>query len=416
MNRFLVPLSVAALAMLSGCPNPEDEQEDLKPVDVTVGVAIAEPGNPANPAIEPAVAYDGTRVHMVYCQNSGAAVHDLFYVSKVGAGGFSPPAPVFPGSAADSRKPHVFLDGSGTLHIVWEEGTSPNREVFYATINSSGTISPSSNLSNSTEDEANPRVHTDSSNRVHVVWEGATPPPTPTISVFYRRTQGSVFLPPVVLPKSGGNQPAEMPDITTDEGDRVYVVWSELNATVRNIRMVRSDDNGTMFGTPPGVAFAVSGNVDMTQPRVAGGADGEVFLCFVGLDSQGERGMFVTYTRSGYSMAGPGQLAASETGGIRDPSISAFERDSGDYTVMVAWSDGGATGGNILVHASHDNGANYPEDPTDLSQGNTQPASNLRPMIAMDDNELIAVWQGQPQGGGVVRTWTSNSTYKLPKD
>jgi hypothetical protein len=405
-----------AVALLAGCGPGDEDETELKPVEFTIGVAVAEPAAPANPAIEPAVAYDGTRVHLVYCQNDGNGLHDLMYTSRIGAGSFATPAPVFPASTVDSRNPHVYLADSGTLHIVWEEGTSPNRDIYYATINASGIISAAANLTTSAEDEANPRVHVDSSGRVHVVWEGSTPPPSPTISIFYRRTQGAIFLSPVVLPKANGNQPAQMPDIATDIGDRVYVVWAEQNGTSRDIRMVRSDDNGANFGTPPGKSYAISGSIDMTQPRIAGGTDGEVFMCFIGQDDQGERAVFATFTRSGYSMVTPGQLASSETGGIRDPAIAAFEQDNDDFTVVIAWSDGGATGGNILVHASADNGGNYPKSPTDLSQGNTQPASNNRPAIAMDDNELIVVWQGQPQGGGVVRTWTSNNSYKLPKD
>ncbi len=412
--RLRLLLALSGMLLLAACPQDEEKDPALEPVEFTPGVAVAEPATPTNAAIEVAVAYDGTRTHLVYCQNDGAGDHDIMYTARVGAGSFALPAPVFPGSVVDSREPHVCLDGTGTLHIVWEEGTSPNREIYYATINASGSISAATPLTATTEDEANPRVHVDSTNRVHVVWEGSTPPPTPTSSIFYRRTQASVFLAAVVLPKANGSQPAEMPDICTDAGDRVYVVWSEQNGSARNIRLLRSDDNGANFGAT-GNGFAAHGGVDLTQPRIAGGTDGEIFLVFIGQDSQGERAVFATFTRTGYSMASPGQLSNNQTGGIRDPSIAVHEQSNGQFTVVVAWNDGGATGGNMMVHASHDSGEHYPGDPTDLSQGNTQPASNRRPMIAVDDNELIAAWDGQPQGGGVVRAWLSNSSYKLPK-
>jgi hypothetical protein len=256
----------------------------------------------------------------------------------------------------------------------------------------------------------------DGTGRVHVVWEGATPAPSPSSSIFYRRTQGSVFLSVDVLPKAdGGNQPAQMPDITTDAGDRVFVIWAEQNGAVRSLRMVRSDDNGANFGTPPDRDFVLSGTVDMTWPRIIGGNDGQVFLCFTGQDSQAERGVFASYTSTGFSMALPGQLALSQTGGLRDPAIAAYRRDNGAHTVVIAWSDGGPSGGSIVIHASHDSGRTYPEGTTDLSQGNTQPATNLRPAVALDDNELIACWHAQPQGGGTVRIWTSNTSYKLPR-
>jgi hypothetical protein len=411
----LALLGAIAAALLVACDHNKDEKE-LKPVEITPGIAVAQPTTGTDPAIEPAVAYDGTRVHLVYSQNNGAGRHDLMYVARVGAGPFSNPAPVFPASASDSRNTDVHLDANGTLHIVWEEGTSPNRDIWYATINASGSISTASNLSTTVDqDEANPRVHVDGNGRVHVVWEGSTPPPTPTTSIFYRRTQGSIFLATVTLPKApNSNQPAQMPDIATDAGGRIYAVWAEQNGPSRDIRMVRSDDGGMNFGTSQGQDFVVRGTVDMTSPRIVGGKDGEVFLCFVGQDTQGERAVYATYTRTGFSMAQPGQLASSKAGGLREPAIAAYKRNSGEHTVMIAWNDGTAAGGNIVVHASHDSGANYPKSPTNLSQGNTQPATNRRPAIAMDNNELVTAWEGQPQGGGVLKTWTSTSTYKLP--
>ncbi|MBX3458791.1 MAG: hypothetical protein KF696_02360 [Planctomycetes bacterium] len=414
MTRKLLP--IALLALLSGCPSEEEEAADLKPIEITVATATGQPATPTNPAIEPAVAYDGTRVHLVYCQHDGSGNHNLMYTARVGAGSFASPAPLHPASAGDSRKPHCCLDTAGTLHVVWEEGTSPNRDIWYVTINAVGTISTATPLTATPEDEASPRVHVDASGRVHAVWQGIATSPSPSSAVFYRRTQAGLFLPAVILPKVNAGQPAEMPDITTDAFGRVYAVWAEQNGTSRDIRMVRSDDNGANFGHPPGgTGFVASGSVDLTFPRVAGGKDGEVFLAYLGQDSQGDRAVFATFTQSGYSMASPGQLASSATGGLRDLAIAAFHRGDDKYNVFVAFNDGGPTGGNIVVRASHNNGANFPGKAKDLSQGSTQPASNRLPAIALDDNELIAAWEAQPQGGGVVRIWQSTNSYKLPK-
>lgn len=399
--------------LLGACAEEDDETSNPKPITITVGVAIAQPATPTDQAIEPAIAYDGTRTHMVYCQYDGAARHDLMYVQRVGGGSFTPPAPVFPGSAADSRAPHVFLDGAGILHMVWVEGTSPNRDIYYATRTAGGTLTTPTNLTVTAEDETNPRVHVDSASRIHVVWEGSTVPPNPTTAIFYRRTQGSIFLAPVILPKAMGNMPAEMPDLCTDQSDRVYVVWAESDGTSRNIRMLRSDDNGATFGGV-GNGLAASGSVDMMQPRVEGGLDGEVFLAFVGQAVNGDRALFGTFTRTGGTFAAPGQLITSETGGIRDPEIAVFRRPDDNFTVMLVCNDGGVTGGNILVKASHDNASSWPGDPVNISQGNSQPSTNQRPVLALDDNELIVSWVAQPQGGGVVTTWTNVNDYELP--
>lgn len=411
LERLLL-FALLALA-LGACAEDPNEEEESKPIKITQGVGIPQPATPTDPAIEPAIAYDGTRTHLVYCQHDGVSQHDIMYTQRVGGGSFTAPTPVFPASAADSRTPHVFLDNAGTLHMVWVEGTSPNREIYYATRSAGGTLTTPANLTNTSEDENNPRVHVDSASRIHVVWEGSTTPPNPTTAIFYRRTSGTVFLAAVILPKAMGNMPAEMPDICTDQGDRIYVVWAESDGSSRNIRMVRSDDNGANFGGV-GNGLAASGSVDMTQPRVEGGLDGEVFLAFVGQALNGDRALFATFTRTGGTFASPGQLITSQTGGIRDPEIAAFRRPDDNFTVVLVCNDGGVTGGNILIKASHDNATNWPGDPVNISQGNSQPSTNQHPALDLDDNELIVTWGAQPQGGGIVTAWTTVNDYELP--
>jgi hypothetical protein len=411
-KRWIFLAVLALLLNLTACAQDPEEEEEVKPIDITPGVALAEPALPANAAVDPAIAYDGTRVHLVYSHNDGAT-YDLMYTQRVGGGSFSAPAPIFPASTGHSRNAHVFMDSSATLHIVWEQGTTPNREIYYATRTSGGTLTTATNMTNTSEDEANPRVHVDGTGRIHSVWEGSTAPPNPTTAIFYRRTQGSIFLAATILPKLNGNQPAEMPDLCTDVGNRIYVFWAEGDGSSRNIRMVRSDDSGQNFGSV-GSGLAVSGSVDLMQPRAQGGLDGEVFLTFVGQAVNGERALFATFTRTGGTFADPGQLITSDTGGIRDPEMAAFRRSDDSYTIVVVCNDGPAGGGNIVVKSSHDNGSNWTGDPVNLSQGNSQPSTNVTPVVALDDNELIVSWAAQPPGGGVVTTWTSNSNYELP--
>lgn len=413
MRKTFWLLAMTLLLLQAACGPTEEEEEKVKPITITPGVALPEPATPTDPAADPAIAYDGTRVHLVYSHDDGAGQYDLMYAQRIGGGGFSAPAPVFPASTGQSRNAHVFLDAAGTLHMVWEEGTTPNREIYYATRNAGGSLSTPANMTNTGEDEADPRVHVDSTGRVHIVWTGTTAPPTPTSTIFYRRTSGGIFVAAYPLPKLSGNPPAEMPDICTDAGDRVYVVWAESDGTSRNIRMMRSDNNGQSFGNV-GTGLAESGAVDLTQPRVQGGLDGEVFLVFIGQDTAGERALYSKFTRTGGTFGGRVRLLSSDSGGIRDPELAAFRRPDDNYTVMVACNDGVAGGGNILVMASHDNATNWPGSPVNLSQGNTQPSSNVTPVLALDDNELIVAWAAQPPAGGIVTTWTSNSNYSLP--
>ncbi|MBK9973168.1 MAG: hypothetical protein IPP14_00060 [Planctomycetes bacterium] len=414
MRRSLAFVLCLVALVLAGCGAGNDQNDPPKPINITPGVAQAEPIAPTNAAIEPTIAYDGTRTHLVYCQNGGAANHDLMYCQRVGGGTFSAPAALFAASTNDSRRPHCALDSAGNLHVVWVEGTAPNRDIMYCTRSTAGVISSASNLSNTVgQDENNPRIHIDVAGRLHIVWEGSTPPPSPTSAAFYCRTVGSVFASPVAMPFGMSGISGEMPDVGTDADQHVYVVWSESVGPNRIIRMMRSDDNGANFNNIGG-GTAVGGTADKTEPRIVCGLLGEVVLTFVAQNTAGDRALFGCNTQTGGTFTDPVVLFNSTTGGVRSPSISRFRQSDGVRVIAVAFNDGAAGGGNILVKTSRDGGFSWPGDPVDLSIGNSEPSTNRTPATALDDNELILAWAGQPMGGGVVRSFTSANTYGIP--
>ncbi|HRJ77238.1 MAG: hypothetical protein HPKKFMNG_00155 [Planctomycetes bacterium] len=404
--RKILPL--LPLCFLIAACGPEDEEEPGgAAIKVTINSPTPEPLTPANAAIEPAVAYDGSRVHLVYAQSNGSGSHDVVYTSALVGGAFVAPATLLVSATDDSRKPQCALDSLGTLHVVWEEGNAPNREVYYATRTSGGTITTSNLTNTAGSDESSPRVHVDSNNRVHVVWESGG-------NVYYRRKIIS-FGSAIPLPHVTGGSNAESPDVCTDVSDRVYVLWSEQVSGRRNLRLLRSDDNGSNFGQVSTDGLAVRGSVSMTEPRVKGGLDGEVFLAFIGQDAGGDRGLYSTYTRNGGSVfATPNGLYTSSTGGIRQPSIAVFRRPDNNYSVFIAANDGTLLGGNILAFASRDNGERFKGGPHELSKTFCQANTCTFPVLALDADDCVAAWMGQPGAGGVVRTFMQVNKYELP--
>ena len=402
LRRWIAAIGV--LALLASCAPPDEDDEDpLSPVDITVGLGDPEPSAPTDPAIEPAIAFSGTRIYLVYAQDDGLGDHDIMFTEKLTAGGYSAPAPLQVSPTADSRNPSCALDSLGTLHVVWEEGTAPNRDIYYATRTAGGTITATPLTATPATDEANPRIHVDEGDRLHIVWGSGG-------QIWYRRKTTS-FFPAVQLPLSTTGIDGQTPDVVTDGGERVYVIWSENQGSTRDLRLLRSDDNGQNFAVE---TMAHTGTVVMTEPRIAGGIDGEVFLTFVGQDTVGDRGLFASFTRNGGVFVGLQQIHLSQTSGVRQPSIQTFRRADNGINIVIAFNDGtAAVGGNILVKMSHDAGLNYPGDPVNISIGSADPL-NFNPDIRLDDNELIIVWQGEPTGGGVVTTFTSVSTYTLP--
>ncbi|CAG0927197.1 hypothetical protein PLCT1_00271 [Planctomycetaceae bacterium] len=406
MRKILLLLPIAAL-LVSCAPDEEAEEPGGPAIEVTISAPTAEPTSPVNAAIEPALAYDSPRIHLVYAQTDGVGSHDIVYNSALVGGPFTTPANILVSGGADSRNPQCAFDSTGTLHIVWEEGNAPTRDIFYATRTSGGTIT-SANLTNTgAADESSPRIHVDPSNRVHVVWESGG-------AVFYRRKTTS-FGTAIPLPHVTGGSTAQSPDVATDAGERVYVLWSEQIAANRNLRILRSDDNGTNFGEVSVDGLAQRGSVSMTDPRIEGGLDGEVFLAFVGQDTGGDRAVFSCRTGTGgASFSSPQQLYTSTTGGIRTPTLAVFRRPDDNYTVMIAINDGTLTGGNVLLFASRDNNFNFLGGPHKLSETFCQAGTCTLPVLALDTDDCVAVWMGQPAAGGVVRTFAQINKYTLP--
>lgn len=402
---LLLPLAV----FLAACGPEDDKNEPGGPaIEVTINAATSEPASPANAAREPAIAYDSSRVHLVYAQSDGMGSHDILYNSALVGGPFGTPATILASAGADSRNPQCALDSTGTLHIVWEEGNAPNRDIHYATRTSGGTITPANLTNTPSADESSPRIHVDASNRVHVVWESGG-------NVLYRRKTTS-FGAAIPLPHVTGGSSAQSPDVCTDGGERVYVVWSEQLSTTRNIRILRSDDNGANFGEVSADGFAQRGTVVMTEPRITGGLDGEVFMAFIGQDTGSERAAFFCRTGTGGQTFGSlKQLYTSTTGGIRQPCIAVFKRPDNNFTVMVAFNDGTLAGGNILAYASRDNGFHFLGGPHKLSETFSQANTCTVPAMALDADDLVAAWQGQPAAGGTVRTFSQINKYALPK-
>lgn len=406
MRKYLLLLPLAAL--LSACGPEEEGNEPGGPaIEVTINTPTAEPLAPANAAIEPSLAFDSSRIHLVYAQTDGLGSHDIVYNSAIVGGPFGTPATILASPSADSRNPQCALDSTGTLHIVWEEGNAPNRDIHYATRTAGGTITPANLTSTAGSDESSPRIHIDASNRVHVVWESGG-------NVLYRRKTTS-FGTAIPLPHVTGGSTAQSPDVCSDVGERVYVVWSEQVATNRNLRILRSDDNGTNFGEVSVDGLAQRGSVVMTEPRIKGGLDGEVFMAFIGQDTGGDRAAFFCRTGTGGQTFGSlKQLYTSSTGGIRQPSISVFRRPDDNYTVMVSFNDGTLVGGNVLAYASRDNGFHFLGGPHKLSETFCQANTCTLPAIVLDTDDLVATWQGQPAAGGVVRTFAQINKYTLP--
>jgi List-Bact-rpt repeat protein len=158
---------------------------------------------------------------------------------------FEPPANVS-SNPGDSRHPHLLLDDSGTLHLVWADDTGVpghHHRILHARSSDQGrTFSTPTILSASGTSALRPRLAARGAS-VYVVWTQDSPD---TKEVYLVRSVdgGLGFGPPVNLSNTAGES-SEARVAVTPAG-AVLVVWDEETPS-RHLALARSVDGGATF-------------------------------------------------------------------------------------------------------------------------------------------------------------------------
>jgi hypothetical protein len=122
--------------------------------------------------------------------------------------------------------PAIAISPSGTIHIVWYDDTPGNFEVFYRRSQDSGaTWGASKRLTWTLGGSSRPAMVTDSSDTIHVVWEDNTPG---NAEIFYKRSTdgGATWSPAQRLTWNSGD--SDGPAVATDSSRIIHVVWHDF--------------------------------------------------------------------------------------------------------------------------------------------------------------------------------------------
>jgi BNR repeat-like domain len=170
-----------------------------------------------------AVAPSGT-LHVVWVQllpgNS-----DVFY-KKSDDGGATWAAPKrLTWTAGGSAGSAIAVDPLEGLHVVWHDDTPGNYEIYYRGSTDGGaTWTPTKRLTWTSDDSYSPAIATDSSGVVHVVWEDRTPG---NYELFYKKSTdgGASWMSNKRLTWTAGW--SQFQALTVDSSDHLHLVWDD---------------------------------------------------------------------------------------------------------------------------------------------------------------------------------------------
>lgn len=166
------------------------------------------------------------------------AYYQIYY-SKFSSGSWSTQAAITSGSY-NSGNPSIAIDSSDNIHVVFNGGYSgvSYQQIRYLKY-SGGSWSAVSNITSDSYLRYDPSIAIDSNDYIHVVWEGKSSNYKYSNQIFYSKYTNawSGWSAPLALTTDGDYEHVN-PCIAIDSNDRLHVVWEEKNDTYINVYQI----------------------------------------------------------------------------------------------------------------------------------------------------------------------------------
>jgi uncharacterized repeat protein (TIGR01451 family) len=280
-------------------------------------------------ALTPALCLDisGT-LHVLWSDNSSGN-REIFYSHQPMGGSWTAPTNVSqtPGS---SQWPALAVGPAGTLHALWADDTSGQYDVYYATKPPASAWTSAENLSHGHPggEAAVPVVAVDSAGTVHVLWHNHDPA-TNNWQIFYtRKPAGGSWTPPVSISQNPpGAGEARWPALAVSGDDTLHAVWQRSRGNWE-IDYASKPAGGT-WSEPVNISHSPA---ESTDPAIAAGP-GVVYVVWVDL-SLGNQDIFFSL-KPRYGVWSYPRNIANTPAESAQPTIAVEEAG----TVHVAWTD-----------------------------------------------------------------------------
>jgi BNR repeat-like domain len=203
------------------------------------------------------------KLHVVWYDDAPGNF-EIFYRKSNDGGATWEASRRLPLTSGQSIAPDIVAQSSGNIHVVWADDTPGNNEIYYK---------KSSNLGTNWEDTRRltwtpggsdtPLLVLDASDNLHLIWQDSTPFDS---EIYYKKStnQGKTWTTAKQITwAAGGTFPT---GLAADSSDNLHVVWANSSSAGYEIFYKKSTDGGASWGSSHRLSWT-SG--DSLHPTIA---------------------------------------------------------------------------------------------------------------------------------------------------
>jgi BNR repeat-like domain len=252
-------------------------------------------------------------------------------------------------TSGESYNPAIAVDSSGHLHMVWYDYTAGNGEIYYKRSEDGGeSWSTSKRLTWTSGDSHYPAIAIDSLGHLHVVWEDYTPG---NDEIYYKKSEdgGNSWAASKRLTMNSGY--SQYASVAVDSLGRLHVVWQDSTPGYYKIYYKKSTDGGDSWAPSQRITWTT---LNSYYPAIAVDPSNNLHLVWHDETPGNDEIYYKKSTNGGDSWAASQRLTWN-SGGSHYPEMAV---DASGH-LHVVWHDETPGTQEIYYKKSEDGGGSW---------------------------------------------------------